>query len=212
MRRFEEVFTKSHHLHSIKTSRSTEYDRLLGQLFYLCSSYSHYASAMPQGQSWPSCPGVRTERQRVADSSQSGRQHLELPLCHLQISPDISRYLQISPDISRYLQISPVFCAICATFMALCFVCSEYSVLWASRKCARWGLHRSWTGGPPWFQDGVGVGRSRAAAVADSLWCERTYAKDDAMQALAKKIDTLVFKFMLVSQKCLKWLKWLNDC
>ena len=185
MRRFEEVFTKSHHLHSIKTSRSAEYDRLLGQLFYLCSSYSHYASAMPQGQSWPSCPGVRTERQRVADSSQSGRQHLELPLCHLQISPDISG----------------VLCYLCYLYGSLFCLLGVFCALGKSqvRQVRIAQILDWWTS----LVSGRRRSRSRAAAVADSLWCERTYAKDDAMQALAKKIDTLVFKFMLVSQKCI---------
>ena len=152
MRRFEEVFTKSHHLHSIKTSRSTEYDRLLGQLFYLCSSYSHYASAMPQGQSWPSCPGVRTERQRVADSSQSGRQHLELPLCHIQISPDISRYLRCF-----VLFVLPLWLFV---LFALSILCSGQVASAPGEDCTDLGLVDL-----PGFRtasESVGVGRSRS--------------------------------------------------
>ena len=68
----------------------------------------------------------------------------------------------------------------------------------------RWGLHWSWTRGSSWLQVGPLVG-GWGAAICEKLR-RRSYAKDDAMQQLAKKIDTLVFKFMLGSQV------WLAKC
>ena len=87
--------------------------------------------------------------------------------------------------------ISSVFCDI-FWFWHVCSECSE----WCQVRIAQ--ILDLWTSPV----SGRPCSRSKSLISCQLTDAERTYAKDDAMQALAKKIDTLVFKFMLVSQKC----------